>query len=219
LIFFISYLAITGNKKREILLIGISFSLGVFITYLLLGVGFYSLIHTIEDFSLIALIIYPVTAIIAFIFGGYNTYDYLKARAGRKEEMKLKLPKRIKKLISKSIKDYSKLKYFTLIAFFTGVVVSLLEFMCTGQVYLPTIVYIMGIPEYQSKAFLYLLIYNVMFILPLMIIFISVYFGLSSEKLQTILEKRRPHLKIVTAIILYSLGIFILFYFLSFFGY
>jgi cytochrome c biogenesis protein CcdA len=219
LIFFITYLTITGNKKNRILLIGISFTFGIFISYLLLGIGLYGLIHSMESFSFIALIVYPLTAVIAFVFGAYNTYDYFKARAGKKDEMKLKLPNRIKQQISKVIKDQSKLKYFVLIAFFTGVIISLLEFMCTGQVYLPTIIFIMGVPEYQAQAFFYLLLYNLMFILPLIIIFVAVYLGMGSEKLKEILETRRPQLKIFTAVILYLLGIFILIFFINIFGY
>lgn len=219
LIFFITYLTITGKKKKQILFIGFSFSMGVFITYLILGLGFFILIHSLENFSFIALLIYPITAIVAFIFGAYNTIDYFKSKTGKKEEMKLKLPNRIKKLIGKSIRDLSKVKYFFFIAFFTGVIISLLEFMCTGQVYLPTIVYIIGVPEYQAQAFFYLLLYNFMFILPLLIIFISVYFGVGSKKLQIILEKRRPYLKLFTAIMLYLLGIIILLFFIRIFGY
>jgi glutaredoxin len=39
LVFFISYLAFTGRRGRDILFVGISFTLGVFLTYLLVGVG------------------------------------------------------------------------------------------------------------------------------------------------------------------------------------
>jgi hypothetical protein len=180
--------------------------------------GFIGLIKSLESYTILALILYPVTAIIAFVFGTYNTYDYLKAKKGKKDEMKLKLPDRIKKKIGNVIKDQSKFKYFVLVAFFTGVVVALLEFMCTGQVYLPTIIFIMGVPEYQSQAVLFLLLYNFMFILPLIIIFILVYFGMSSGKLQAILEKRRPQLKLFTAIVLYLLGILIILYFIRIFG-
>jgi cytochrome c biogenesis protein CcdA len=219
LIFFITYLTITGNDKNKILIIGFSFTIGIFITYVILGIGFIGLIQSFESFSIAALIIYPITAVIAFIFGFYNTHDYLKAREGKKDEMKLKLPNRIKKSISKIIKDQSKFKYFIFIAFLTGVVISLLEFMCTGQVYLPTIVFIMGVPEYQSQAIFYLLLYNLMFILPLIIIFVAVYFGMSSGKLQKVLEKRRPQLKLFTAIVLYLLGIFIILFFIRILGY
>ena len=39
LIFFISYLTFTGRRGRDILFVGIAFALGVFLTYLLVGVG------------------------------------------------------------------------------------------------------------------------------------------------------------------------------------
>jgi cytochrome c biogenesis protein CcdA len=219
LIFFITYLTITGNERKRILFIGVSFTFGIFLTYFILGIGLIGLIQSFENFSVVALIIYPITAIIAFVFGFYNTYDYLKAKEGKKDEMKLKLPDKIKKSISSVIKDQSKFKYFIFVAFLTGVIISLLEFMCTGQVYLPTIIFIMGVPEYQSQAIFYLLLYNIMFILPLIIIFVAVYFGMSSGKLQAVLETRRSQLKLFTAIILYLLGIFIIVFFIRILGY
>jgi len=40
LIFFISYLTISGRKGREVIIVGASFTLGVFIAYLVIGLGF-----------------------------------------------------------------------------------------------------------------------------------------------------------------------------------
>ena len=40
LIFFISYLTISGRKGQEVIFVGIAFTLGVFIAYLVIGLGF-----------------------------------------------------------------------------------------------------------------------------------------------------------------------------------
>jgi hypothetical protein len=48
-------------------------------------------------------------------------------------------------------------------------IVSVLELACTGQVYLPTISFVVGIPEMRASAIAYLVMYNLVFILPLLV--------------------------------------------------
>jgi cytochrome c biogenesis protein CcdA len=212
LIFFITYLSATGRTKKQILAIGITFTLGVFITYMVLGLGLYQAFYTAEQVRIISMLIYPIMGIIALIFGIYSLYDYLKARKGKKEEMVLQLPKPIKRLTARFIKHQVQLKYLALIAVITGVVISLFEFMCTGQVYLPTIVYVTGVAAYQSQAILLLFLYNFMFVLPLIIIFGAAYAGKGSEHMQEFLDRHRAHIKLVTALVFFMLAIFLIVY-------
>lgn len=67
---------------------------------------------------------------------------------------------------------------------FIGAAVTALESVCTGQVYVPTLVLILKNNDLaESRAWLYLLTYNLMFILPLILTFIAVYFGLRTDTL------------------------------------
>jgi len=66
--------------------------------------------------------------------------------------------------------------------------VSLLESLCTAQVYLPTIVFLTRALGMRMAAVAYLLLYNVMFILPLVGILAMTYFGLRSETLGEMLR-------------------------------
>lgn len=217
LIFFIGYLSVTGRTKRQILIIGLAYTLGIFITYMVLGLGIYYLIAKSSDqIEMFARLLYPTMAAIVIFFGLYSLYDFFKARKGKKEEMKLQLPKPIKSLISRMIKHQVKLRYFTLIAILTGVIISMLEFLCTGQVYLPTIVLVFAeVPEFQGQAAGLLLLYNLMFVLPLIIIFVGVYFGMSSEQLQDGLDRHRPLIKLLTAIVFFCLAVWLIWYSMS----
>ena len=214
LIFFITYLTATGRTKKQILAIGIAFTLGVFITYLTLGLGLYGLFTTsVNEIQIISVLFYPIMGVFALLLGFYSLYDFTKARKGKKEEMKLKLPKSVKSLISRVIKHQAQLKFFTIFAVVTGVLISLFEFLCTGQVYLPIImVVVKTVPEYQALAVLYLILYNLMFILPLVVMFVSVYFGMSSERLQAILDQNRAFFKLLTAIVFIVLGCILLWF-------
>ncbi len=66
--------------------------------------------------------------------------------------------------------------------FLTGILVTILESVCTGQVYIPTLV-LMAKETGGIKWFLLLLLYNLMFILPLLLIFVIVYRGVSTMQL------------------------------------
>ena len=214
LIFFIMYLSKTGRTKKQVLAIGITYTLGIFITYLALGLGLYALIaKSSSEIEIVSKLLFPIMGVIAFILGFYSLYDYSKAKKSKKEEMKLQLPKSVKKLIGRTIKQQVQLKYFALIAVITGVLIALFEFLCTGQVYLPTIMVIVAeVPEYQALGVLYLVLYNIMFVLPLIIIFGLVYFGMSSEQLQGVLDRNRAIIKLLFTAVFFGLGLFLLGY-------
>jgi len=53
----------------------------------------------------------------------------------------------------------------------TGFLVSVLELACTGQIYLPTLIFISHVPELRANALIYLLVYNFMFVIPLIVVF------------------------------------------------
>ena len=91
-------------------------------------------------------------------------------------------------------------------AFTTGFFVSLLELACTGQVYLPTIIYVLGIPGLRTKAHLYLLLYNLMFIVPLLIVFVISYLGATSEQLNAFLKKNTAVIKLLTALMFFGMA-------------
>ncbi len=207
LIFFISGLFFTGRKGKQILLIGVSFTSGVFIAYLLMGLGFLKSIHSLEQFKFIAKLIYPITGIIAFSLGAWSIYDFIKAKKGKIDEMVLKLPTPIRRYTEKFIRKQIKLLYFTIGAFLTGFLVSLFEFLCTGQIYLPTIVFVLSkTGKYWKTAFYYLIIYNLMFVFPLIVIFTSVYLGASHRKINTIMVKNVFVIKFLTALLFISLA-------------
>jgi len=66
--------------------------------------------------------------------------------------------------------------------FLIGILVTVFESVCTGQVYIPTLV-LMTKDASGLKWMLLLLLYNLMFILPLVIIFIAVFKGVKTPRL------------------------------------
>ena len=126
--------------------------------------------------------------------------DY-KARRGEHQAMTLRIPLQLRRRMNRVIREGAQARAFVPVAFTTGFVVSIIELACTGQVYLPTIIFVMGVPEMQGKAFLYLLLYNLAFILPLVVVFGLAYFGTTSEQLGVFINRRTATIKLGTALL------------------
>jgi cytochrome c biogenesis protein CcdA len=125
--------------------------------------------------------------------------------------MQLKLPDGLRKRINAVIRKGRSANRYAIGAFFTGIVISLLELACTGQVYLPTIIFVSSVPELRLRAIFYLIIYNLLFILPLVVVFILAYFGTTSKDLTSFLQKHAAAVKIGLGIVFAALGAWLLF--------
>ena len=91
-----------------------------------------------------------------------------------------------------------------------GFVVALLESLCTGQVYLPTLVLVVRSPDMRGRALAFLLLYNLMFILPLAVVMAIAYFGARSENLRTYFRRHVGAVKLAMAILFAALGTLVL---------
>lgn len=209
LIFFMSYLVYIGRSKREIIYLGISFSFAVFIAYLLVGAGFLRVITNLAAFSVISKIVYIITTCIALVLAILNFIDFFRAKKGQTSKMILQLPLFLKREIHKTIRRGSKVSFYFISAFLIGLVISILELACTGQIYLPTIVYVSTIPNLKFRAYLYLILYNLMFILPLIIIFILYYVGATSKKIEYAIKGNVYKVKLITGLFFLILSTFL----------
>lgn len=206
ILFFVSYLTMIGRKGREILIVGLSFAFAVFITYFLVGLGFSQIIARVANIDFMAKIIFGGTAVLCLIFGVLSVYDYYKVRQGKTGEMALQLPEFLKKRIHSTIRGRVRMNSMVAGALIIGFLVSILEFACTGQVYLPTITFMVGMQGYRSAAVMYLLIYNFFFIVPLLVVFGFVYFGVSSRAVAHIMENRVGTVKLALAVVFFCVA-------------
>lgn len=206
LIFFISYMAFTGRRGRDILFVGIAFALGVFLTYLLVGIGLLKAIQSLGFFTALGRWVYLLTALLCVVLAALTFRDYFKARKGQVSEMVLRLPMSLRRHIHKVIRESAQVRAFVAMAFVTGFVVSLIELACTGQVYLPTIVYVLSVPEMAARAFFYLILYCLMFIIPLVVVFMLSYLGTTSEQLGRFVNRYTATIKLATGLLFLGLA-------------
>jgi cytochrome c biogenesis protein CcdA len=210
LAFFVSYLTLSGRKGREVLFVGAAFTLGVFLAYLLVGLGFYKVLDLLGGLlTTVGRWVYGLTAILCAALAVFSLLDFLKARHGEIGDMALNLPHGLRMRINAVIRSGRKSQAFVAGTFVTGVLVSFLELACTGQVYLPTIIFVVSQPEMRVRAFLFLLLYNLLFILPLGVVFVLVYYGTGSKQLTHFLQQRAATVKLGMALLFAALAMWL----------
>jgi len=213
LIFFIAYMERVKHGKKALLSIGLLFSAGVFLGYLLIGVGLMEFYYGVDKIGIISKYIYAFAGVFALIVAAFNVWDYF--RIEKEEKPLLQLPKFLKRRRGRIIKILTgdrKIALLSVLAFATGLGISMLEFVCTGQVLFPIMAVIKSSSALKITAFTYLLIYNTMFILPLLIILALFYKGFTSEKLGEMQKKGHGAVKLSTAAVLAIVGIYMLLY-------
>jgi hypothetical protein len=139
-------------------------------------------------------------------------YDLRKLRKGDAGKVKLQLPRFIKKNIHSVIREKMKMRNLFAAAIVSGFFISLSEFICTGQIYLPTLVFVSGIQSLRIKALMYLFVYNIAFISPLVIVFVSTYKGMSSSVLSRFWKNNVGLAKLLSATFFVSLGVLLVLY-------
>ena len=217
IIFFVSFLSVYGYTKKEIVYVGSAYCLAVFITYLLLGLGIFNVLYAFEGFYYVTKVFYLLTAALCFIFFGLSIYDIIVySKTKNSKAVLLRLPDnlklRINKVIGFFLRDKEKSATRLIAASLAvGFLVSIVEAVCTGQIYLPTIALIMKDPSLRLQATFYLLIYNIVFILPLVGVFLLVLAGYKSEGLNNFLKKNLVLVKMLVALVFLGLGLMLVF--------
>lgn len=211
IVFLLSYLRVARRTPGELARIGAAFVSGVFLAYLLLGLGLVELISRLTFLRDIGMILNWALAAFCLLIMILSLRDGVLCLRGRLKDTALQLPGFLKRWTHASIRTGARHIHFIIAAFAIGVAISFLELACTGQVYAPTIMYIIQEGGNSMLAFSYLLIYNLAFIAPLLAIFALSYFGMTSDMLAAFMVKNAAMVKFATALLF--LAIFLAFVF------
>ncbi len=203
MIFFVSFLALNSYNKRQITYIGSAFITGVFLTYLALGLGIFQVLKKLQIFSVFSQLIYYAIALLALGLGIYSLCDYIRyKRTGQTKGCGLKLYSRLRALADNG----RALIILIVVAFVNGFIIALLESACTGQVYFPTIAFVLKVPGLRIHAFSYLVLYNLAFILPLVAVFLLARKGVASEKFAQFEQRHLGRIKLAYTLVFFSLA-------------
>jgi len=201
LIFFISFLQVREKRGRNLAVF--LFVSGVFIAYLSFGLGIIKVMNKFYGFR-------RVIDLIALTLCSYFTiqsyFDYRKAKLGKVKAMVLKTPERLNNIARRLIRNT---KGAVIIALPLGIVVSLLEFVCTGQEYVPTILYMLKTGNRISRAIQLLTVYNLAFVLPLILVGIACIVGGRTDRVTDFYRKHLAAIKLCFCFFFTGLAVYL----------
>ena len=197
LLILLAALLATGDKKAA-LKTGAAFITALYLTYFMLGIGLIGILNL----SGFATIFHQFIGILAIVIGIFNIKDYFWYGGGG---FVMEIPRswrpKLKEMLGKATSPAA--------AFFIGIIVTLFELPCTGGPY----IFVLGLLSQNLpwvKVVPILLYYNLVFILPLIILSGLIYFGYSSvEKANLWKEKNIRILHLVAGIIMVILGVWV----------
>lgn len=187
-----------GNRKKA-LKGGLFFALAIFLSYFAMGFGLLEILKQI-NISTGAL---KFVGIFAIVFGLLNIKDYIGyGKGGFVMEVPQKWRPKMKQLIKGVTTPQG--------AFIVGLIVSLFLLPCTSGPY----IIILSLLAKQNSLGLnlsYLTLYNLIFILPFLLITMVMYSGFSAIRAEQIRKEKVKILHLIAGIILTLLGVAILF--------
>lgn len=187
---------LAGGHRRRVLYTGFAFALALFLSYLAMGLGLYG---AISSFT-ISNVFMKVIAVLAIVLGLMHLKDFFFY--GKWFVMEVPMGWRPKmKAIARSVTS-------PIAAFGIGVAMSLFLLPCTGGPYI-VIISMLGQKEEFGQAFWYLVFYNVIFILPLIIMTLLIYAGFSPDKAEEIRLRRLKIIHLIAGVILLVMGVVI----------
>lgn len=197
LILTIAFLLSLGKLRSHILKIGGMYVLGLFAVYILIGLGITQALHLFNVPNFMG----KLGAVLLIVLGSVNLIKDIFP----KFPLKLGIPAAAHRKIADLMEKTSMPA-----AFFLGGLVGLCEFPCTGGPYLM----VLGLLHDQatfSSGLGYLLLYNVIFVLPLAVILLLASNKSLTEKVDEWQRMGRGRMKLWTGIAMVAFGIFILF--------
>jgi len=197
LFFLIAYLMGLGSK-RKCLVIGIIYSIMIFVVYALFMFGILNVIYYVGNLSLIEKIVGAALIILGMI----EIKDFFFYGKG----LSLEIPKFASSYIEKLIKAATIPS-----ALILGLLVALVEIPCAGAFpfFYTTLLATKGIHGIENV--LYILWYNIFFVSPLILLTLIFYFGFA--KVEEAEKKRlelRKYMRLTAGIIMILLGLSIL---------
>lgn len=204
LIFLLAFMTKIFKKRSRMLTGGLFYTLVVYLTYLVLGLG---IVHLSVGLG-VSTGVYWIAAIIALIAGLLEIKDFFAYGKGFTLQIFPGGAKRIKMYTEKIERVYERHPRWTyLFVGILGIFVVLVELPCTGAPYFAVLALVAQ--GNYTTALPLLMLYNFIFILPLFGIIGISYFG-GSEKMKHWRNTHKGAMRLGIGIVLIALGIYMI---------
>ncbi len=192
LIILMTTILATGNSRKA-LWAGLAFATSIFISYFLMGLGLYQALSlgNASDWF------FKIVGWLAIALGILNIKDFFWYGKGFLMEVPLSWRPRLKGLINSVTSPRG--------AFLIGFLVSIFLLPCTSGPYI-VILGMLAKRVLDVRAIAYLLIYNLIFVSPMLIISWAVYKGFDPKTAETIRQKQLKTLHLIAGVVLLAMG-------------
>lgn len=190
------------DKRRKVLHAGLAYTFAIFITYFIYGLIIIQFFRVIgETFAAASLYLYAILGLGAIVLGVLNLKDYIKYKPGGvATEMPVSWRPRMRQIVTGVTSTKG--------AFIVGILVTLFLVPCTMGPYVITGGILAEMPLLATIP--WLLLYNFVFVLPMLAITVAVYAGFTTvEKTSQWKETNVRKLHLATGLIMIILGIYL----------
>ena len=191
----IAILSYNREKKRNVLLAGLAFTFSVFIMYLIYGVVIIRSFQIIQGLTWIRVWLHQILGIGAVVLGLFKIRDYFKSGAVCNTSSK------VAKIVSKVTSPAG--------AFVVGAFVTIFLLPCTIGPYVICGGILCSLGVIRSLPLL--ILYNIVFVLPMIVVVFLIYFGLSRvDDISSWQARNLGRIDLVSALLIIALGVFMI---------
>jgi len=195
----VAILTYNPKDKKKVIYAGLAFALSVFVMYLVYGLVIIRFFQLVQALTSIRLVLYRVLGGAAIILGILNLKDFFYYKPGSfMTEMPMFMRPKAKKMIGHVTSPKG--------AFFVGAFVTIFLLPCTIGPYVIASGILSALQLIQTLP--WLLIYNLIFILPMIGITLFIYAGFTTvENVAGWKDKNIKYLHLISGIIIFLLGL------------
>lgn len=193
MILLVSLMIVNAKLRSKMLLYGTIYISAVFLTYLAAGLGLTLFFHSIPLW--LAEYISIVVGVLIVVGGLIEIKDFYWYGQG----ISLAIPPEKVKEIEHRMKKFSLVGIAGLGAFVAGV-----ELPCTGGPYLA--ITLLLSQNFNFTAFLLLVFYNIIFVLPLILVLVAAMMGVRLQDMKMWKHQNRPYMRLAMGVLLIGLG-------------
>lgn len=193
------------DKRKKVLVGGMTFILAVFLMYFIYGIIFLQLFNTLATkIASISPYVFDTLIVLIMIIGALNIKDYFMYKPGSiGTEMPIYMRPKVKKIIQKATSPKA--------TFFVGLLVTLFLLPCT----IAPLMAAMGKLSDHGYNFLqsipWIIYYNFLFVLPMLAITLIIYWGFAKvDEVSGWKQRNVRVLHLIAGIILFLIGLALL---------
>ncbi|MDR2094259.1 MAG: hypothetical protein LBP76_01920 [Treponema sp.] len=211
-------LSLLAAKNAHVLPLGLSYVASKLLTYLVLGLAFFTLARSLDLalFSAAQGLVRTAVIVLSLLLCLLNIMDFINARRENYGAIRVQLPRVLRRfnhsVIKKTVEGSP--RYLMAAIFALGALVSAGEFLCTGQIYLATILYLLrtGTGGF-ALTFSAFLCYTLAAALPPALLVILCHKGKQAMALSEFVRDKMPAIKIANSVFFAFFAALAFFYF------